>query len=265
MRLPGKVAVVTGASSGIGRALSIELARQGCRLLLTALEADDLAKLQHELESAGQPVAARPADLANPQSREALLDWVRQQAAPPDVLVNNAGAGGRFGSFAASDLADMQKVVELNIQGLLQLTHGLIPLLRARPEARIVNVSSGVARLPYPGLAVYGATKAFISSFSESLACELAGTRIRVLCFHPGFTASGFLQRSAMDMRKVPRFLVRSPEFVARRLVQALIADRAWCFSDALSGLSARFGALLPHGLRVRLFRDLFWKVPNDH
>jgi hypothetical protein len=68
-----------------------------------------------------------------------------------------------------------------------------------------------------------------------------------------------------MDVRKVPRFLVRSPEFVARRLVQALIADRAWCFSDALSGLSARFGALLPHGLRIRLFRDLFWELPNDH
>ncbi len=263
MDISGKVAVVTGASSGIGRALSIELAKNGCGLLLTALEADELASLHRELQPSGVPVKVQAADLATHEGRHNVLDWIREQPSSPDILINNAGAGGRFGSFAASDLAEWKQIIGLNLQGMLELTHGLVPLLREKREARIVNVSSGVARLPYPGLAVYGATKGFISSFSESLACELANTPIRVLCFHPGFTSTGFMQRSAMDMRKVPGFLVHPPEFVARRLVKALLKDCGWSFSDLLTRLSAGLGAVLPHRLRIRAFNNLFWEVPD--
>ncbi len=265
MDIQGKLAVVTGASSGIGRALAIELARNGCGLVLTALEPDELEAVHEEVRRLVNPVSSRAADLSDAASRGQWLDWLRQLPAPPDILINNAGAGGRFGSFAAADLAGLERVVALNVGGLLQLTHRLLPLLLTRPQARIVNVSSGVARLPYPGLAVYGATKAFISSFSESLACELAGTSVRVLCFHPGFTSTDFMQRSAMDMRRVPSFLVHPPEFVARRLVKMLQRDRGWSFSDRLSGLSAGLGALLPHRLRVRVFRNLFWEVPHGN
>lgn len=264
MDAPGKVVLVSGASSGIGRALAVELAEQGCRLLLTALEADELAKLEQELASAGTAVAVFPADLTESRGRQGVIEWVRRQPTPPDILVNAAGIGGRFGPFAASDPADMQRVVELNVLGFVHLTRELIPLLKTRPEAVIINVSSGIARLPYPGLAVYGATKAFISSFSESLACELAGSRIRVMCFHPGFTSTGFMARSAMDMRRVPRFMVHSPEFVAKQLVKALRTGRTWVFSDTLTGLSARLGMLLPHRLRVRLFKNLFWEVSHE-
>ncbi|HOK77256.1 MAG TPA: SDR family NAD(P)-dependent oxidoreductase [Verrucomicrobiota bacterium] len=256
---------MTGACSGIGRAVSVELARNGCGLLLTGFEAEELARLEVELKPFAASLATKAADLADARERMALVGWLRDQSTPPDILINNAGIGGRFGSFAASEMADMEKVVALNVLGFLHLTHELIPLLRTRPEGCIVNISSGIGRLPYPGLAVYGATKAFISSFSESLACELSGTRIRVMCFHPGFTSTGFMARSAMDMRRVPRFLVHSPERVARRLVKALRAGSRWVYSDALTGLSARLGILIPHCLRVRLFKNLFWELPDEH
>ncbi len=263
MELRDKVAFVTGSSSGIGRALALELAKNSCRLILTALEPQDMEEVVEQVRPFGIEVSARPADLSDLDERRALLEWVRRQPFPPDILVNNAGAGGRFGCFAGADLHDLERVITLNVDALIGLTHGLLPLLRTRPEARLVNVSSGVARLPYPGLAVYGATKAFISSFSESLACELADTNVKVLCFHPGFTTTGFMERSSMDMSKVPGWLVHQPEFVARRLVRALRQDRGWTFSDHLTGISARLGLLLPHPARIRAFSHLFWEVPN--
>jgi short-subunit dehydrogenase len=84
---------------------------------------------------------------------------------------------------------------------LVNLTRELLPVLKSRPPAKTANTSSGIARLPYPGLAVYGATKAFVSGLGESLSCELHGTHVDVLCFHPGFTETSFMQSAAMDMR----------------------------------------------------------------
>lgn len=233
-------------------------------MFLTAIEAEELARLEVELRPFAVRIATKAANLAEARECSTVAHWVYKQATALDILINNAGIGGRFGPFATSDMADMEKVVALNVLGTLHLTHELIPLLQTRPKAYVVNVSSGIARLPYPGLAVYGATKAFISSFTESLACELAGTRIRVMCFHPGFASTGFMARSAMDMRQVPRFMVHSPERIARQLIKALRADRTWVYSDALTGLSARLGILIPHRLRVRLFKNLFWEVPNE-
>ncbi len=255
--------MVTGASSGIGRAVALELARNDCSLILTALEPEDLERVVEELRPAPVRVFARPADLSDKAGCGSLLDWIKRQPVAPDLLINNAGAGGRFGYFADADLQDLDQVIALNVRGLVHLSHGLIPLLRGRPQARIVNISSGVARLPYPGLAVYGGTKGFISSFSESLACELAGSKIQVLCFHPGFTSTRFMQRSSMDMGRVPGLLVHEPDFVAHRLVRALRRDQGWSFSDSLTGLSARLALLLPHSARVRAFRRLFWEVPR--
>ncbi|MCX8109145.1 MAG: SDR family NAD(P)-dependent oxidoreductase [Verrucomicrobiae bacterium] len=262
--LVGKRALVTGAASGIERAVSGEMASNGCTLLLTALEAEELARFEVDLGSSAVPVAAKAADLTDNLDRLTLLEWLRSRTRSLDILINNAGVGGKFGPFVTADTAEMEKVVALNVLGTIHLTHELMPLLRDQPEAWIVNISSGIARLPYPGLAVYGATKAFISSFSESLACELARTRIRVMCFHPGFTLTGFMARSEMDMGRVPRFLLHSPEWIAGRLVLALRRDRTWVYSDIITGLSARFGLLLPHRLRVRLFRNLFWTLPNE-
>lgn len=263
MELSGKRVIITGASRGIGQALARKLAQIGCRLLLTAYEEDELAALSDELSAQSVDVAAMPADLSNPVSRDNLIRWALQQKEYPDILINNAGIGGDFGRFENVRLSVIERIIALNLSALIHLTHELIPVLRLRPRAKIVNISSGIARLPYPGLAVYGATKAFISSFSESIACELANTSIDVLCFHPGFTRTSFISTSKMDMRKIPRVFIRTPEDIASRIVQAIKADKHWAYSDFLTGFGAWFGALFPAHLKTRIFRNFFWELPD--
>lgn len=263
MELAGKLVIITGASRGIGRALAKELAKSGCGLLLTALETDELNDLSNELRVFPVNIATKAADLSDKENRKSVLNWIFEHEHPPDILINNVGMGGQFGRFEQVNLSSIEKTVALNISAFLHLTHELIPVLLKRPHAKIVNISSGIARLPYPGLAVYGATKAFVSSFSESLACELAGTNIDVHCFYPGFTATHFMDSSKMDMRKIPRWWIRTPEYVASRIVKALKKDYTWYYSDFITRFSPLIGSLIPHRLKVFIFKNLFWELPN--
>ncbi len=263
MNLSGKLAIITGASRGIGQALAKELVRHDCGLVLTALEEDDLLSLSNELRKYPVSVSAMAADLSEPESRNNLINWVVEQKEQPDILINNAGMGGNFGRFEEQKLDNMEKTVSVNISAIVHLTHELIPVLKRRPCAMIVNISSGIARLPYPGLAVYGATKGFISSFSESLSCELAGTSVRVLCFHPGFTMTSFISTSKMDLRKIPRRLIHTPKDVALKLVQSIEKDKRWEYSDFATRLLASFGALLPSRVRTSVLKESFWRLPN--
>jgi short-subunit dehydrogenase len=262
--LSGKLAIVTGASRGIGRALARELAKSGCGLILIAYEEEDLAVLTGELRTAGAYVTSIAADLSVAESRTRLIHRIREHPESPDLLVNNAGMGGDFGRFEFRSMESIERTIAVNISAFIHLTHELIPVLRERVRAKIVNISSGVARLPYPGLAVYGATKAFVSSFSESLSAELAGTNVDVLCFHPGFTETSFLTTSKMDMRRIPAKFLHTPDFVAERIVRKIKSDACWAYSDSVTGFSAWFGALLPAGLKTSIFRNLFWRLPDE-
>ncbi|OGP91959.1 MAG: hypothetical protein A2157_12185 [Deltaproteobacteria bacterium RBG_16_47_11] len=263
MELSGKLAIITGASRGIGRASAKEFVKHRSGVLLTALEADELTSLSDELRICPVRVAAITADLSESESRKNFINWVLEQGEIPDILVNNAGMGGDFGRFECQSLNSIGNTIALNISALVHLTRELIPFLKRRPSAKIVNISSGIARLPYPGLAIYGATKAFVSSFSQSLSCELAGTSIDVLCFHPGFTMTPFIQTSGMDIGKVPRRFIHWPEEVASRLVQAIRKDRQWDYSDYATRFSAWFGTLLPSHLKTSIFKDIFWRLPD--
>lgn len=261
MELSDRSALVTGAAGGIGRSLSAELAASGCHLRLTDLDGDRLEALVDRLASEFDVSAAHlPVDLADPDAPERLGRWVRGRG-PLDLLVNNAG-GGRFGRFAAASSGEIERALLLNVRAPTLLARELLPALADRPEAMIVNVSSAIARLPYPGLAVYGAAKGYMSSLSESLACELADTGVRVLCFHPGFTETGFMEAAGMDMSRVPDWAVSSPEDVARALRRAIVEERSWAYSDSATRIGSWIGALLPHDLKANLFDGLFWELP---
>lgn len=264
MDLAGKVVVVTGASSGIGRALVAELADRRCRLVLTGLDAPGLEAVAAEARArSGEMVEHRAADVTDEAQRRALIDWIASRPAPPDVVVSNAG-GGTFARFSRAAWSDHRRTLALNVEAPTHLLHALLPLLRRRPEGRLVIVSSAVGRLPYPGLAVYGASKGYLTSLGETLACELLGTGVRVLVFFPGFTRTGFMAAAGMDMRRVPRFLVGPPDRVARRIVRAIETGRQWAFSDPATRLAASLGPLVPSRLRVRVLRNLFWRLPDE-
>ncbi len=263
MELSGKLAIITGASRGIGRALAIELAKSNGSLLLTALEGNELSALSNELRSKFPVlVETMVCDLSDLESRKNLIHWIQNWKDPPDILINNAGLG-YFGRFESSDWNRVEKTIALNISAFVHLTYELIPLLKKRPQAKIINISSGMARLPYPGLAVYGATKGFVSSLSESLSAELSGTSIRVLCFHPGFAMTSFISSANMNMQKVPRILIHPPEDIAREIARAIRKDKQWAYSDFLTRFSVGIGTILPSRLKTLILKDLFWRLPD--
>jgi short-subunit dehydrogenase len=263
MEVSNKLAVITGASRGIGRALSKELAKSSCGLLLTALEGEELSTLSQEIQrKLSVNVDTMACDLSDLESRKNLIDWIKKWKEPPDILINNAGLG-YFGRFEDLEWSRIEKTIALNISALIHLTYELIPILKKRPSAKIVNISSGMARFPYPGLAVYGATKGFVSSFSESLVTELTGTSISVLCFHPGFAMTSFISSAGMNMQKVPRILIHSPEDIAIQIVRAIRKDKQWAYSDFLTKFSTWFGAFLPPSLKTSILKDLFWRLPD--
>jgi len=186
--LPRPVALITGASAGIGRELARTFASHGFDLVVVARRRTRLAALKRQVESAhGVRVRIVEADLYDPEAAGRLQKNLART--PIDVLVNNAGTleGGRF---AGMDGARIGQMLQLNIGTLVALTHAFLPGMLQRSHGRIVNVASIAAFAPVPWLTVYAATKSFVLSFSEALAEELRGTGVSVTAVCPGLTNS---------------------------------------------------------------------------
>ncbi len=184
------LAVVTGASGGIGRELAYRLAARDMDLLLVSRGQAALAELADELRTHGQgSVRTVAADLAVSDSIDRILEALDGDV--PDLLINNAGRGD-FGQFQDLGYERQEQTLLLNIHGLTFLTHALLPDMLDRGTGMIVNVASTAAFVPTPWMATYGATKAYVRSFSEALAHELRASPLRVLTLCPGATRTGF-------------------------------------------------------------------------
>ena len=217
--LSGITALVTGASSGIGAALSEELARRGVgRLILVARRADRLEAMAARLPGA----IAHPADLTKPDDiAELIATWPEV-----DMVINNAGFGyrGRLESQAPERLLSM---VDLNCRALLQLSQAWLPAMTARRRGWILNVGSIVGFLPVPTSAVYAASKAFVHSLTEAMRAETAGSGVRVHLLAPGPVPSEFFERARGEARSRPSPLATPPEVVARQAIDDLLDGRA--------------------------------------
>jgi uncharacterized protein len=192
------IAIITGASSGIGRDFAELYARDGHHLILVARRRDALESLGRSLHDRhGVVCDAFPADLARRLDRENLAARLRSIDDRIVALVNNAGIG-THGYFHETDLERELEIIELNVAALTHLTKLVVPGMLARRHGRIVNVSSLAAFQPGPLMAVYYASKAYVQSFSEALAEEVAGTGVTVTALCPGPTTTEFHGRAGI-------------------------------------------------------------------
>ena len=242
----GKTVLITGASAGIGREMARQLAPSGARLLLVARSEDALHDLARSL---GTEAAVYAADLQPRDAADALADRLEGAGETVDVLVNNAGFGlaGPFLTHAAgaSGMAD------LNVTALTQLTVRLLPDMAARGHGGVLNVASLGSFMPLPRMAVYGATKAYVRSFSEALHHEMRGTGVHVSCLCPGPVQTSFGDRSGMNEAY---FKGSVPvETVARQGLEGLAQNRRRVVPGLLAKLQAFAPRVSPVGLGLAL------------
>jgi short-subunit dehydrogenase len=240
----GQWSLVTGASSGIGLALARELARRGSHVVL-------VARNRAQLETAASTMVEEfdvrtevlTADLADPHSPDALAAELSARGLAIDVLVNNAGVGA-WGEFAYTKLEEERRLVELNVLSYMALTKLVLPGMLSRRRGRILNVASTAGFFPGAHMAAYYASKAFVLSFSQSVARELGGSGVSVTCLCPGPVRTHFIEGQDMRLFRTP--LVLDASRVAEAGVAGLLAGRRIVVPGFLNWLIVESGRFSP-------------------
>lgn len=222
------VAMVTGATSGIGHAFARHLAAQGYQLVLVARDAVRLEERRTELLAAGAPsIELLPADLTEPDQRDVVADRLRAEGvgvAPVDLLVNNAGSTlGR--EFVDAPEEDLVKQVELLVMAVMVLTRAAVPGMHARGHGGVINVASTAGLVSGRGT-TYAASKAWVVSFSEGLAMQMRGTGVRIQALCPGFVRTEFHRRAQIDMSTTPAWAYLDVDDLVRTSLADLAANR---------------------------------------
>jgi uncharacterized protein len=240
--MPRPIALVTGASSGIGADLAREAARDGHDLILVARRAEPMQKLADELKSTGAETRIILADLSQPGAAAEVFAKLNGSI---DILINNAGLGSN-GPFDASDPARISEILQVNVVALTELTRLLLPAMAAKRSGRVMFVASTAAFQPGPRMAVYYATKAYVLSLGEALAYELRDSGVTVTTLCPGPTETNFMTAAEMTsvaLAKSP-LMMKSAEVASigyrgfkrgKRVVIPGLANRALAFTTRLS------------------------------
>src|SRR2546429_5429342 len=223
-------ALITGASSGIGREFARQLAGRAQSLILVARSEDRLSEARDKLtrQHPSLTVHIRKTDLANHSAVEELNAWLEHEKIHVDLLINNAGLGDS-GAFATSDPRRNEQMTLVNVVALTFLTRSLLPQMIARKRGAILNVSSSAGFLPIPGFAVYAATKAYVTSFSEALRAEVRGSGISVCALCAGPVQTEFMAVAAQGRPRSetgPELAHVPVEKVERDSLAAVEADR---------------------------------------
>ena len=228
VRLKDSTVLVTGASSGIGRCLALQLAPHAHTLVLVARRLDRLEQLKSQLLQShpALTVELRRADLADLAATKDLVASL-SPLRPVDVLINSAGVG-HLGTFDHADWERIHAMVQVNTTGLMYLTHALLPGMIARGHGGILNISSGFGLTVAPGMAAYVASKYFVTALTECIRMELSGTGVTITQVCPGPVTTEFEANTGnFTGVDVPGFLQISPERCARVALRALTRGRA--------------------------------------
>lgn len=249
---PWSTALVTGASSGIGEAFCRLLSDGNTDLVLVARRVDRLEELASTLRARGVAVEVLAADLSSTAGREAVAARLSDPDAPVDLLVNCAGLGAAT-AFRDGDLARYREVIDVNVCAVVELSHAAVQGMGRRGRGWIINVSSLGGHAPGPGFAVYSATKAFVTSFTESLHEEFRGTGVMATAVCPGATITEFGEISGANGDDLPGLLWQEPIDVAHEGLVAAAAGKAVRVTGWPNRVAAGASALLPRAARRRL------------
>jgi uncharacterized protein len=252
------IALITGASSGIGAELAREAAKDGHDLVLVARRREPMQALAAELHAAGTEITVISTDLGKPGGAAELMKIVDERGIVIDALINNAGLGdaARFDEEAPEKISSM---LQVNIVALTELTRLVLPKMVARGRGRIMLVSSTAGFQPGPGMAVYYATKAYVRLFGRALGYELRRTGVTVTTLCPGATASEFANVAHMEgsmLFKGPFPVMSAPE-VARQGYAALKAGRPQIITGVLNAIMAFSTRLTPTPVLLAIAADL--------
>ena len=231
-----RVAVVTGAGGGIGRALSLSLAQRGCSLALVDVSQPELERTAALLALTGRKASLHQIDVADKSQMQSLPDSVLASHSAIHILINNAGVSLAW-PFESVSLEDMEWIIKVNLWGVIFGCRFFLPYLRREAEAHIVNISSDFGLIGFPGKTLYCTTKFAIRGFSEALRAELYGSDIDLTCVYPGPVNTGlirngrapdankrekeaeFVQRRSMRIEKVAEKIVRAIERRSARVI----------------------------------------------
>jgi short-subunit dehydrogenase len=248
--VPFGSALVTGASSGIGAAIADELGRRGVRTIVVARRRDRLEELAERHDGFEVIVA----DLTTDAGQQSVAERISDDANPIDLVVNNAGFG-TAGSFHELDPARLAREIELNVAALTRLSHAALAAMVPRRRGWLLNVSSVAGFQAAPRLAVYAATKAFVTTLTEGLHEEARGTGVHVTTLCPGLTRTEFQQVSSPDgaLEHYPGLLWMSAEQVARTGLDDVIAGKALSVPGLVYKTMVTTSGLAPRGLVRRI------------
>lgn len=252
----GKTVLITGASNGFGMEFARIFAKEGYNLILVSRSTERMKKLAYKLQDDHQldHVCVITSDLARPEAPREVYEEVKKSGIVVDVLINNAGAG-LHGFFFETDLEREEAILQLNVHTPMVLTKLFLQDMKFRDEGKILNVASVVSYLPSPLMAVYGATKAFLLSFSEALANELQHTNITVTALCPGAGNTMFFRRAGAAHTKAANGPLSEPAEVARDGYEALMSGETKIVSGVMNKAQTALSGMVPDSTSAAAMR----------
>ena len=216
------IALITGATGGIGQAFTRELSARGFDLVITARRVERLQEIKQKMESQFfNTVYYVQSDLSQVDGVDTILAEIEKNQLTIDILINNAGYGYQC-DFVSKSWVEWERLIHVNVISLVKLTHGILPGMIERKKGKILNIASAAAFQPIPWFTIYAATKAFIRFFSVGLSMEVKKQNIKVSCLCPGVIYSEFVESYGLDVSHIPDFLWMNPERAVNKALNAL-------------------------------------------
>ena len=269
MNLADRVAVLTGAGSGIGRALALSLAQRGVRLALADIDPTGLRETVSLIAAGGTDVSTHFLDVASREQVAALPQTIFERHGRVDLLINNAGVA-LGGTFDRVSEADFDWLMEINFHGVVRMTRAFLPLLLASDAARIVNISSLYGLIAPPEQTAYSASKFAVRGFSNALRHELAGTTVGVTVVHPGGVATSIARNARIPADEAPDTVRRRLEIMERllrmppaRAAEIIVKGVERQHDRILVGLDAKIVSLLERFFPVHYWRIVRLGIPT--